>query len=153
MSLIFWIATVIGVIIFLAPSIYANKFPQSVESELVKLSPDFEGSNKLYFRFAIIWVLSTLFLILFFFVLYQKSSQSEIIIAVMMVLVFSGASLLRGIFAIYKGIFPSTKYFGSRTLYAYSDDGEIKRLGRFVVIVSSGIGTLAIMSILILLLE
>jgi hypothetical protein len=97
-------------------------------------------------------VLFTFLLTPFFFIFSQKSSQVEIITVAMMVLVFSAASLLRGVFAINKGVFPSSKYFGSRTLYAYSDNGEIKRFGRFLVIVSSGTCALAIMLILILLL-
>jgi len=152
MSLIFWVAVAVGIIIFLVSDFYVNKFPQSVESELVKLSPDYEGSNKMYLRFVLVWVLFTFLLASFLLMLSQKSSQVEIFIVAVMVLVFSAASLLRGIFAINKGIFPTSKYFGSRTLYAYSDNGEIKRFGRFLVIVSSSTAGLAIMLILIFLL-
>jgi hypothetical protein len=152
MGLIFWVAISIGTIMFLVPDFYSNRFQHSVESELVKLSPEYAGTNKLHFRFVLIWVLFTLMLMPLIFVLPNKISQFETIISATMVLIFSGASLLRGIFAIVKGVFPSTKYFGARTLYAYGDNGEIKRFGRLIAIVSGSISALALLLILIVLL-
>jgi hypothetical protein len=153
MGLIFWVAISIGVVIFLVPDLYSNKFQHAVESELVKLSPEYEGTNKLHFRFTLIWFLFTLLLLSFLFVLPNKSSQFETVISAMMVLVFSGASLLRGVFAVVKGVFPSLKYFGSGTMYAYSGNEVIKRFGRLVAIASGVIGASAIVSILMVLLK
>ena len=154
MSFIFWISVTIGIAIFLVPDFYTNRFQWAVESELVGLSPEYEGVNKLHFRLAIFWFLFTLLLLPFLIVIVtNKTSQIETVMSSTMVLIFSGASLLRGIFAVVKGVFPSIKYFGSRTLYAYSGNGEIKRFGRSVAIVSSVISALAIMSILINLLK
>lgn len=152
MSLIFWVAVAIGTAIVLVPDFYSNRFQHAVESELVKLSPEYAGTNKLHFRFALFWLLFTLLLMPLIFVLPNKTSQFEMIISATMVLIFSGASLLRGIFAVVNGVFPSTKYFGARTLYAYGDNAEIKRFGRLVAIVSGSISALAIVLILIVLL-
>ena len=152
MSSVFWVAVVIGAITFLAPEFYSMKFQRSRESELVKLSREYEGVNKLNLKFALAWLLFSLLLPSFLFIISHKSSQFELIASAMMVLIFSGVSLFRGIFAMMKGVFPSTKYYGSRTLYAYGDSEEIKRFGRLVMIVSSGLGALAIISIVVILL-
>ena len=149
MDLIFWVATSIGVAIFLIPDFYSNRFQHAVESELMELSPEYEGTNKLHFKFAFFWFLFILLLLPLLFVIPNETSQFETVMSATMALIFSSASLLRGIFAIVKGVFPSIKYFGSRTMYAYSGNGEIQRFGRSVAIVSSAISALAIMSILI----
>ena len=152
MGLIFWVTTSIGAVIFLVPDFYSNRFPHAVESELVKLSPEYEGTTKLHFSFALVWFLFTLLLLPLLFIFSNETSQHEMVLSATMVLIFSVASFLRGIFTAIKGVFPSFKYFGSRTIYAYSHNGEIKHFGRSIAIASSVISSLAIMWFLIILL-
>ena len=154
MKIFYWVGMVIGLAVFLWPSSYILKMKKYTERELEKISPQYKAINKAYLKHGI-WgatIFIPILLILVFIITNFEVEQSTNIMSAYIVVVFSAASIFYGVFAVKKGVYPTSKYFGSKTTYAFDENNGIERYGRLQIKISVGVGILAMMVVVVLML-
>lgn len=154
MKLCFWVGMVIGIAVFLWPSPYIFKLGKYTELELEKISPQYKAINKAYLNHGL-WgaiIFMPILLILIFIVMIFEVEPRTNILAAYIPAVFSAASIFYGTFAAKNGVYPTSKYFGAKTTYAFDENNGIERYARLQIIISVVVGILAALVTVVLIL-
>jgi hypothetical protein len=144
---------VIAGIIFLLPDFYAGwRFEKGIESDLVEESDSFKGISKLYRNYAFIWSIFSCFLVYVIWQIIKDGSgpNMEVVMPFIVVIITSCATILSGIIAIQRNVYPISKYYGSKTSFAYDYDGNVKKYGRMVTTIAGSISIIALIVIVVI---
>ena len=153
MSIVSIFFFIIAGIIFLLPSFYAGRrFEEGIESDLEKESDSFKGISKLYLKYVFFWGILSCFIVFLIWLIIRDGSgpKMEIIMSLFVVIIASCSIILSGIFAIQRNVYPLSKYYGSKTSFAYDYDGNVKKYGRLVTTIAGTIAVIAFLAIVVL---
>jgi hypothetical protein len=132
-----WIGMLVGAAVFLWPIVATWKLDHLTQAELVEISSEYDGINTAYFVHIVMSLIVIIPLVVAVPSVVVRNCQPHerrAILAVWSILVFSGLALSQGLFAVRKGVYPTSKFFGSATTYAYAEGSRIQQLGRREVI-------------------
>ena len=153
MSVISIILYVIGGVIFFLPDFYARwRFERMIELDLVEESESYRGVSKLYRNYALI---SSLLAISFFFIMWNifepgTGPKMEVLMALVIVIFISCLTTSSGLIAIQRNAYPTSKYYGSRTSFAFDYDGNVKKYGRIVTTIAGSTAIISLMAFVII---
>jgi len=153
MSIVSIILYVVGGIIFLLPNFYAGwRFEKGIESDLLAESDSYSGISKHYRNYALFWSIFAIFILFIIWKIIEDGSGQmvEILMALFIVIVTSSFTTISGIFAIQRNVYPTSKYYGRRTTFAYDYDGNVKKYGRMVTTVTGSIAIISMLSIVLI---
>ena len=141
-----WMGAIVGFIVFLWPEMFMFRTERLVQAELIEISSEYDGINASYFvhilsSFLIVILLALLLVIVRPFGM-EKVGR---IMPMWLVVVFSCLSSVRGMVAMKRGVYPTSKFFGSLTRYVYDDTGRVRRLGRLQVYSAGIVAAVAIL--------
>ena len=147
MDVALWIMVISCGVAFMWPSITLYKMKWLTQAELTEISPEYNSINYSYF----IHVLISAVIMILLFVLFMCTIQSpdsenvKAMLPLLAVLALSCFSFMKGFFAIRRGVYPASKFFGSRTLYAYDESDRVRKLGRLQIYLTFASIAIAIM--------
>jgi len=144
---------ILGGVIFLMPNFYASwKFQKLNESELVDFSPKYFGISKVYGKYVICWAIFSVLIVfsIWYLLRFLDGTPPELIGSFFLVIIFSSASLLPGIFAMQNGVYPISKYYGVNTRFAYDGLGSVQKFGRLIVSITASCILLSIIALVFL---
>ncbi|MFC1878671.1 hypothetical protein ACFLZW_02035 [Chloroflexota bacterium] len=155
MKLNFWVGMAFGIAVFLWPCFYTLKLKQYTEPELINISPKYQGINKTYLKYGIwgTFIFIPILLGLIFPIINFETEQRTNLLSAYIVVVFSATSLFYGLFAVKQGVYPASKYFGSKTKYIYDEKGGLEKLGRLQSFISVAVGIIGVTGVVVLLLN
>ncbi len=114
-----------------------GKFDRVTQKELVKISRKYTGINSAYLTYIVLTLLIMLTLIALPLIVGQATFfQERAVVMASLTLLISGSAISQGLFALRKGVYPTSKFFGKATTYAYAEDDRIEQLGRKQIVVA-----------------
>jgi len=142
-----WVGGIVGFIVFLWPEMLMFKTKRLTQAELVEISSEYDGVNVSYFVHILLSLSVAIPLIIFLPDIAQLLGTEHVgmVKSVWIIVLFSCLSIVRGMVAMKMGVYPTSKFFGSLTRYAYDDTGRISRLGRLQVYVAGAASAAAIL--------
>ena len=132
-----WIGMLVGAAVFLWPIVAAWKLDRLTQAELIEISTEYDGINSAYLVHIVLSLAIIIPVVIAVPSVVVRDCQPHhrrAILTVWSTLVFSGLALSQGLFAVMKGVYPTSKFYGRATTYAYADGSRIQQLGRRQVI-------------------
>lgn len=121
-----WITIAFGLALPMWPWLFLSRLQHLTESELINRSDRYRAINQRYGNH-IFWSVTALVVSVFGFIsLIQIDPDHAYAYRPAMIIGIMGLySLLEARFALRYGVFPASKFFGSKTLYVYDEQGQI----------------------------
>ena len=134
-----WLGALIGAIVFMWPMVATRKFDRVTQRELIKISKKkYTGINSAYFVHIILTSLIIMPVVLGLpsIIGQDEFFQSHAITMAWLTFPLSGFAISQALFALRKGVYPTSKFYGKSTIYAYTKDDQVQRLGRRQIVVA-----------------
>ena len=142
-----WLGILMGAGVFLWPDFALDKYARVTQKELAKISPEYVGINAAYLVHGTVTMLIALSVLFGITSIFRPDIELRLRQAVLMVFAawpFSSFALSQGIFAVRKGVYPASKFFGKATTYVYAEDDSMREFAHKQILVALGIICLSI---------
>ncbi|MCP4538647.1 MAG: hypothetical protein GY832_16050 [Chloroflexi bacterium] len=144
-----WIGGIVGFILFLWPEIVMPEMKWITQAALAEISSEYDNVNSYYLGYGLLWMAVIISLILLFASISRQfefnTKQVQLIVSIWLVVMFSSFGCVKGMVAVKKGIYPTSKFFGARTWYIYGEADWIRWLGCVQIYVAAGAVVIAIL--------